>query len=315
MNKISFKTILIILVLLIIGIYYYPTPQRDFFELYPYDDSFSQSLKEFQSRSTTEIVVDGVKWNYYAGGTGDQTILFLHGMGGSYDLWWQQVLEFEKDYRVITYSLPEEINTLENSSKGIIAILAQEKIGTFTAVGTSMGGYITQYLANTIPERLDRVVFGNTFPPNNIIKQDNLQKEKIIPRLPEILLVKFADKTLKEEIVPAAKNSELLEAFLPSIPFSKKQFMNRYAVVIDVFATNTIKTKHIPKLILESDNDPLVQEELRVAIKDLYSDAQTYTFHNAGHFPYINEAKEYNTVLRNFLEQSSEIRSVDNSTN
>ena len=115
--------------------------------------------------------------------------------------------------------------------------------------------------------------------------------------------MKFGDKKLANEIVPAANNSELVKAFLPSIPFSKKQFMNRYRVVIDTFTVNLVKSRRIPKLILESNNDPLVQKELRTAIKNLYTDAQIYTFHDAGHFPYINEAKEYNAVLRAFLEK------------
>ena len=308
MIKNNTKKILILILLILIGVYYYPAPQRDFFELYEHDDEYSQSLKEFQSRTTSLIVVDDVKWNYYSGGKADKTLLFLHGMGGSYDIWWQQVLEFEKEYRVITYTLPQEINTLKKSAKGISAILAQEKVETFIAIGSSMGGYISQYLMNIMPERLEKVVFGNTFPPNKLIKQENIQKERFIPLLPELLLMKLGDKTLKNELIPAGKYSKLLEAFLPSIQFNKQQFINRYDVVIDVFPSKTpdIQSKRIPKLILESDNDPLVQEELRIAIKNRYKDAQIYTFHNAGHFPYINEAKEYNTVLQQFLENTND---------
>lgn len=313
MNR--FLKILIILLVLIIGLYYYPAPQRDFFKLYTQEDVPAQSLQEFQSRETSEIEIDQVKWMYYAGGRGDKTILFLHGMGGSYDIWWQQILKFEADYRIISYTLPKEIKSLEKCSQGIQAILEKEKVTSFTVVGSSMGGYIAQYLVNTIPEKIDKAVFGNTFPPNSLIKKENRQKEKIIPWLPEIVLVKLGDKKLKEKLIPAGKNSKLLEAFLPSIQFNKEQFMNRYAVVIDVFAPKTsgYNYKRIPKLILESDNDPLVQKELRTALKELYSDAQAYTFHNAGHFPYINEAKEYNTILKQFLEQENEYELIEES--
>jgi pimeloyl-ACP methyl ester carboxylesterase len=299
----SLIILLSLLTLVVIGIYFLSAPKRDFFKLYPYNDDYFQHYKEFKLRKTSEIIVDGIGWNYLSIGNGNKTILFLHGMGGSYDIWWQQILEFEKDFRIISYTLPESINTLEQSANGIKAILAKEKVEIFTAIGTSMGGYITQYLTTIMPERLDKVVFGNTFPPNDIIKQENLQKEKIIPWLPEVLLVKLADKKLENEIIPAAKDSELLKAFLPSIPFSKKQFINRYAVVIDTFTVNIGKSKQIPKLILESDNDPLVQKKLRDVIKKTYTDAKVYTFHEAGHFPYINEGKEYNTVLKTFLEE------------
>ncbi|MDF1516753.1 MAG: alpha/beta hydrolase, partial [Lutibacter sp.] len=264
MKKYS-KMALAIIVFLIIAVYFIPTPKSDFFKLYTNNDEPAQSLKEFKSRATKEIVVDGVNWIYYAGGIGDKTILFIHGMGGSYDLWWQQIVAFEKDYKVISYTLPESINSLEKASEGILKILEAEKVEKFNAVGTSMGGYITQYLVSIIPYSIEKAVFGNTFPPNNLIAKKNETKGKVIPYLPEILISKLGEKKLNEEIVPAAKNSPLLKAFLVSLPFSKQQFINRYSVVIDKFSIfpDNYEIKRIPKLIIESDNDPLIQPELR----------------------------------------------------
>lgn len=46
------------------------------------------------------------------------------------------------------------------------------------------------------------------------------------------------------------------------------------------------------KLIIESNKDPLVSEELRNQIKTTYQDAKIYTFDKKGHFPYLNEAQE-----------------------
>ena len=303
MNKKRITIIYFVLLILTLGLYNYPTPKKDFFKLYPHNDTFSQSLREFQSRKTTKIEINNIKWTYYSGGHGAKTVLFLHGMSGSYDLWWQQIQNLEKDFKVISYSLPESINNLEETSNGIQAILEKEKVDTFIAIGTSMGGYISQYLVSTMPERIEKVVFGNTFPPNDIIVNANESKAKIIPYLPELVLLKLSDKKLNIELIPAANNSELLKAFLPSIPYSKKQFMNRYAIVIDKFKIDPSKpmSKSIPKLIIESNNDPLVQKELRKALIKLYPEAETYTFKKAGHFPYINEAVLYNEVLNRFL--------------
>jgi len=305
MKKNYLKIILFILTVIIVGVYLIPAPKANFFELYPTNDKHSQSLKEFQNKQTKEITIDSVKWNYYTGGNGSKTILFLHGMGGAYNLWWQQVTKFEKDYKIIAYSLPEEINSLKNASKGILAILKAENIENFYAVGTSMGGYIAQYLVSIIPNRVEKVVFGNTFPPNNLIAKENAAKSYVIPYLPEILISKLGEKQLNEKLVPAAKNSELLKAFLPSLPFSKKQFINRFNVVVDKFTAtpNKKEIKRIPKLIIESDNDPLIQPELRKQIKELYANAEVYTFYNEGHFPYINASEEFNKVLKDFFNK------------
>lgn len=304
MNKQTMFIISFILFFLLLGLYNYPIPTKDFFKLYPYDDTFSQSLKEFQSRKISKLSIDKITWTYYSGGQGEKTILFLHGMGGSYDLWWQQIQKFEKEYKIISYSLPESIHTLEHTAKGIKAILAKEKVNTCIVIGTSMGGYIAQYLVSIMPERIEKVVFGNTFPPNDLILNTNKSKAVIIPYLPELLLLKLSEKKLKSELIPAANNSVLLKAFLPSLPYSKKQFINRYKIVINHFEIDTtnIKIKSIPKLIIKSDNDPLVQKELRTALVAFYPKAIIFTFKNAGHFPYINEANRYNEVLERFLK-------------
>ncbi len=307
MKKKYFKISVLIFFIAVVALYLIPAPNSDFFKLYDKNDKPAQSLKEFKSRATKNIMVNGVVWNYYAGGKGNKTIFFIHGMGGSYDLWWQQIVEFEKDYKVITYTLPENINSLKKASEGILKILDAENVDKFYVVGTSMGGYIAQYLVNTIPFRIEKAVFGNTFPPNNLIVKENETESKVIPFLPEIIISKLGKKKLNDEIVPAAKSSPLLKAFLTSLPFSKKQFINRYHIVIDKFTPfpDRYKVKRIPKLIIESDNDPLIQPALQKEIKELYANAEVFTFHNEGHFPYINASSTYNKVLRDFLKKEN----------
>ena len=307
------KKALIILLVGIVISYFIPTKSKDFFKAYNVNDTASKTLKEFQARSTKTIEVDGVNWEYFSGGKGAKTILFIHGMGGAYDLWWQQINDFEYEYKVISFSLPEDINSLNSASNGIIKILETEKITKFYVVGTSMGGYIAQYLLKIIPDRIEKIVLGNTFPPNDLILEKNKEKSRIIPFLPEIVISKLGNKQLFEKILPAGNNDKLLTAFLPSLPFSKKQFVNRYAVIVDKFIAKPSKylVKRIPKLILESANDPLVAQELREDLKNLYSDAKVFNFNNAGHFPYINEAKSYNFQLKQFFDSDNNFVEVE----
>jgi len=305
---------LAIITIILIALYQIPRPKADFFENYKGEDKASDSLKEFQSRSLESISVDGLVWNYFSGGQGTKTILFMHGMGGAYDLWWQQINALVSNYKIITYSLPEEIDNLAATQKGIEAILAKENVDHFYAIGTSMGGYIGQYLLRNMPERIDKLILGNTFPPNDLQRAKNAKTAKLVAWLPEILVAKSRDKKAETDLFPAGKNHALLRAFLPSLPFSKKGFIGRYNVVVDNFTTNasTYQSKRIPKLIIESDNDPLVEPELRAALKSTYPEAEVFTFHNEGHFPYINAAEEYNTVISAFFAAESEVLNIEN---
>ncbi len=309
MKKLKIRYLIVLVIIMIITVSYFIHPaKKSFYKLYDRNDKFSITLKEFQNRPVKNIFVNGIQWKYYSGGNGTKTILFLHGMGGAYDLWWNQIVALESKYKVVTYTLPEEINSLQKAANGIIAILKREKINRIYTVGTSMGGYINQYLFNKYPNLVVKAVMGNTFPPNNYYEKKYSLLQKILPFVPEILIAFIGKKNLQNKIFPAANNNKLLTSFLPSLPFSKKQLINRYSVVIDQFTpdTSNIKIKRISKLIIESDNDPLVPINLRNQIKKMYPEAKVYTFHKQGHFPYINAASQYNNALRKFFNELSE---------
>jgi len=59
-------------------------------------------------------------------------------MTGSYDIWWQQLYEFQKNYIVVSYTLPQELDSLKNFEEGIFTILEQEQLEQIILVGTFM---------------------------------------------------------------------------------------------------------------------------------------------------------------------------------
>lgn len=295
--------LIIFLAAIIALLYIIPAPQKSFFKLYSDSVPIAHKLYNFRSRPLSSIKVDHSYWSYYSGGKGEKTILFIHGMGGTYDIWWNQINELEKDYKVITFTLPKKIDSLQKAERGIRAILERENEDRFIVIGTSMGGYIAQYLIKTMPKSIEKAVFGNTFPPNRLYIKVNRIKRKYLPLLPEIIIWKLAQNEMKQKLLPAGHYDKVLEAFLPGLSFSKRQFFNRYDVVVDWFeaTSQTSQMKTIPKLIIESDNDPLIPILLRAKLKVTYPEAQVYTFHQEGHFPYLNATEKYNAVLRGFL--------------
>ncbi|RMG23278.1 MAG: alpha/beta fold hydrolase [Bacteroidetes bacterium] len=309
------KTTLVLLIILglLLALYLWRAPRPDFFALYQQDDAASRSLKEFYRRPLKSLEVEGVRWSYYSGGSGEKTILLCHGMGGAYELWWQQIMAWEQDFRLISYTLPDEIDQLDAVVKGLSAILEEEKVDKFIVIGTSMGGYIAQYLVKNMPQRVEKAVFGNTFPPNGVLARENKGRAALLPWLPEIVISKFGARQFKQTILPAAHHDSLLAAFLPALPFSKKAFIGRYHIVVEPFGTNpcAYPIRRIPKLIVESDNDPLVPPALREELKKLYPDAAVFTFKGEGHFPYINAAQQYNEAVKAFLLQKDELPGVE----
>ena len=100
--------VLAFLVMAIVGVYLYPVPSVPFAEVYAKADAVEvESLSTFRSANPPKTIdVNGTDWEYVSMGEGDETILFLHGMTGAYDIWWHQLNALQADYRVIAVTYP-----------------------------------------------------------------------------------------------------------------------------------------------------------------------------------------------------------------
>ena len=297
--------VFLIIALILAGFYFFPTPQKNFSKLYPYQDSTSKSLLAFRQLPTKILQKEGAKWTYISTPPKDSCILFLHGMAGSYDIWWQQIESLKDDFQIISISLPP-IPSLAATGRGLVAILEQEKVKKVILVGSSMGGHIAQFMLSEYPKKVEKAIFANTFPPNHIIEKEYGGLRKSISFYPEWLIMSNF-RTNVENAAAASEASPLVKAFLLEQYYgkmSKAQFMSRLDIVIEYFEPQRkAAQKNIPKLIIESDNDPLITSELREGLKMFYPEAEVFTFQGKGHFPYLNEATRYAQVLRGFIQK------------
>jgi pimeloyl-ACP methyl ester carboxylesterase len=248
-------------------------------------------------------------WEYLCVGTGPDTVLFIHGLAGAYDIWWQQILALEDRFRVLSLTTPP-IDTLEGLQAGLNALLAHEGIDSFALVGTSYGGYIAQYLLARQPERIQRAVLANTLPPNHKLARYSRAAETLIPILPIAWLRLVFRLSVERRLYPASGRSELLRAYLHETAhhiMNKDTFLARYRAVIEWFDPPRLKGLGIPVLIIESANDPLIDVELRSMLKLTYPEAEVHNLGNVGHFPYLNQPDAYNQALESFLVGRSSV--------
>ncbi len=293
----------VILLTLVIAVYLWPVPHPAFEQVYanaPADKV--ASLQAFRAEYPVKSFnVNGVEWEYIAVGEGPQTIVFLHGMTGSYDIWWQQIEALKAEYRVIAVTYPA-VDSLKALEKGLLSILDRQGVTQFSVVGTSLGGYFTQYLLAKYPDRIEKAVFANTFPPNDLIKQKNGTIGSLLPYLPEWLVMNVLRGSFTSSIYPASGSDEMTLAFLNEISYgrmSKAQVVGRYKCVVEKFDPPVNTT--IPILIIQASNDPLVESALREQLIATYPQARINPVDN-GHFPYIGAPDFYNQQLRGFFE-------------
>ncbi len=297
----------LVVALVLLTAYVYPVPGASFDALYArVKPATRSSLQAFrQAHPPQMLTVDGVDWEYLVLGEGP-TVLFLHGMTGAYDIWWQQMEALQDDYRVISVTYPA-VDSLAALEKGVLAVLAQAGVDRFSVVGSSLGGYLAQYLVASVPERVERAVFANTFPPNDLILAKNGKLGAALPYLPAWLIMKVMSGSMEERVYPAAQvgDAELVLAFgleQTHGRMSKAQLIGRYRCVVDPFQPPDVAALGVPVLLIEADNDPLVEPALRRQLKETYPSAQVVTLHAVGHFPYLNVPEQYTQILLDFLQ-------------
>lgn len=295
--------ILIVLFVSVIVFYMIPNPVKHFDELYGGDKAIANSLKQFRKIPIKTFMVNGTEWTYLSTGKGAKTILFLHGMSGAYDIWFQQIESLKNEYKIISVTYPA-VSGLSEMANAVMQILSAEKIEKINVVGSSLGGFFTQYLVANYPDKIEKAIYGNTFPPNNLIKSQYKNLMILVPLLPEWMVLRTFRGNIEKNVVPASGNSQLTRAFLLEQNYglmSKQQFLARAKCVIDSFKVADTLVNQIPILIIDADNDNVVPAPLIPLMPQVYPKAAHFTFHNTGHFPYLNQPKVYTELIRNFF--------------
>lgn len=285
--------------------YRLPPRRAGFEELYAdVDTAVTAGLRSFRTRVPVQrVTLHGQDWEHVVLGDGPSTVVFLHGMAGAYDIWWQQLEALAPTHRTISVTYPP-VHTLAELAEGVLGVLEAHGAGTASLVGSSLGGYLAQYLVQQHPQRIERAVLANTFPPNDHLREAHRLRAAVGRFLPErVVAAAFRDSNTRT-VLPASQHAPLVAAYLAEqgqLPGLKHRLLARYHTVIEPFVVADPAPEGIELLLIQSDNDPLLSDELQSGLRDTYRYARVHTFHDGGHFPYLHRAAEYTSALRDFL--------------
>jgi len=263
-----------------------------------------QELLDFRRRYPVQrLEVDGRSWEYWDLGKGRQTLVFLHGIAGAGDIWFQQLLKFSSSYRVIAPTYPA-VRPLDELAAGVWKLLDRLGIERFQVVGSSLGGLLAQHMVAHRPERVERAVFGNTFPPGHPDILRGQWKLRLASILPGRSVLGFMKRILPMEQAVRDPGMRLTRFYLKEqyeTNMTREQFLSRADCVFSDFE---FSSPLIPHAIIESLDDNALARQIRADLKRLYPRSWVYTFKRGGHFPYLSRAEEYNRALTAFLDAS-----------
>ena len=111
--------------------------------------------------------IDGRKVNYVELGEGEgPPIVFVHGLGGQWQNWLENLPFFAQKRRVVALDLPghglsempREKITIPGYGRTVNGLADRLELGKIDLVGNSMGGFVAAEVARESPERVNRLV-------------------------------------------------------------------------------------------------------------------------------------------------------------
>jgi pimeloyl-ACP methyl ester carboxylesterase len=244
-------------------------------------------------------------------GSGDTTLLFIHGWNLTHEFWDDQVAEFSADYRVVTMDLPgygksdkdRSSWTMENYGKDVNQVIHQLDLKNVILVAHSMGGNI----ALEALRMNDGSIIG-------LIGVDNFKQVGATPPPEEEEQVEMFLAMLREDYPVNVRLSSEGFMFAPDSPAEpKERVLAQYAaadpkvaipVVSAVFEAGKdeamlLEKVSVPFAVISAEYIPFMQEGIDKHYKG--PAFHVYKMTGSGHFPMVERPEMFNRLLREAL--------------
>jgi 3-oxoadipate enol-lactonase len=240
---------------------------------------------------------------YEVHGDTGPTLIFAHGAGGNAASWWQQVMEFSNDHRVVVFdhrgfarsTCPPDSQRLVHFEDDLIAIMDVAGIESARIICQSMGGWTGVRTAVRHPDRVDAVLLGNT--PGAVAIQATMDN---LPKLRSQVGKGgggLGGVAISREFVQRWPAGALIYQQISNFnPGRIPDFSDTEAY----FTAEQCRSSDVPFWVLASDLDPLFPDDMLKAVADALG-AEYRHVAGAGHSTYFEKPEAFNAILREFL--------------
>jgi pimeloyl-ACP methyl ester carboxylesterase len=280
--------------------------------------------------------VSGVSLYYEESGAG-QPIVFVHGIPTDYRAWSSQTGPFSKDYRVVSYSrryaYPNKRDgdvtdsTIENNAADLKAFVTKLGLGPVNVVGHSYGGFIAAYLAAEYPDIVSSLVLAEPAISTLLVEDERSRGQmlSLLLRSPSVALSarRFQSRSLNPSLraLDAGQTAKAVELNVDGVqdragafaelPETQRRMMEDNAKTIAELRTKFPPFKpHIGKiacrtLVINGEESALWLRRIGALTVSSIPHAQGAKVSKARHFPHIENAAEFNSLVARFLSTST----------
>lgn len=265
------------------------------------------------AQTSKETTVFGQKIHYVEAGSGP-TVILLHGLGGSTQVWQLNVAALAEKYHVV---VPDQIG-FGKSDKPLVnyrirtyvdfldQFCKQLKIERPSLVGNSMGGWIAATFAAAFPDRVDKLVLVDAAgykPPKDL---DTRTFYGLNPTTREGMKVLVAKVFYNKLFLTDAAIDQSIAARLAAGDGYTINSITESIIRGEDFLDDAVKTIKRPTLLIWGRQDGLVPlAEGEHFNKDI-AGSKLLVVDQCGHMPQIEKPAEFNAAVLKFLGEGAQ---------
>jgi pimeloyl-ACP methyl ester carboxylesterase len=268
--------------------------------------------------------IDGAELNYVDIGSGhERPLVFVHGLGGQWQNWLENVPRAAQDRRVIVPDLPGfglspmpnwEI-TISAYGRVVEGLCEHLGLGRVDMVGNSMGGFIASEVAIQFPERIDRLVLvsaagissaGVAQAPVLLIGRiaaaittHSVADQRRISARPG---ARHAAMALVCRNAGALKGDLVYEGFVKGA--GKPGFVDALKANLTYDFRERLPEISRPTLIVWGENDSILPVRDAHEFERLIDDSRKVVMRETGHVPMAERPQAFNDLLLDFLAET-----------
>ena len=258
--------------------------------------------------------------------TGGQALVFVHGLGGSWPNWLEQLPVFARERRVIAMDLPgfghspmpAQPISISGYARLLDRLLDRLGIDAAAVVGNSMGGFISAELAIAFPARVERLVLVSAAGISTYDYRPGVRALPSMRRAQRVLEATGAWVASKSDAV--ARRARLREALLSVVVrhpdrlpaalaaeqlrgAGKPGFLPALASIFEYDFRARLPEIACPTLIVWGARDRLVPVRDADEFARLIPNSRKVIFADTGHMSMLERPAAFNALLEDFLAE------------
>lgn len=257
-----------------------------------------------------QLEVDGASLTYDDEGPrdgGGVPLVFVHGWTANRHRWDHQLAHFSEKRRVVRLDLRGHgessvagVWKIEELARDVLALLDHLKIERFVLVGHSMGGMISQLIALSHPDRVERMVLVDSISRMTY----NRGRHLLMAASTRVPFNLFIAANIQRAFAPGYPREEVRRYIRASAATPREVVMTLYNAMRAFDVLDRVGEIRIPTLIVHGYHDIQLPVSQMLRMAKAFPDAEVRIL-DAGHELPVEKPAELTATLDRFLTERS----------